>query len=61
MPDDQARIDALRRGLTHSKDDGFVAIRVADLRWLLERAETVDPDPFTDDEWEGNLDEPERE
>ena len=36
MPDDQTRLDALRKGITTANDNGYVAIRVADLRWLLD-------------------------
>ena len=39
MPDDQTRLDALRKGITTANDNGYVAIRVADLRWLLDQVE----------------------
>ncbi len=38
MPADQQRIDALRKGITAASDEGYVTIRVADLRWLLDQA-----------------------
>ena len=38
MSDNQTRLDALRKGITASSDNGYVAIRVADLRWLLDLA-----------------------
>ena len=38
MPDHQTRLDALRKGITTAKDEGYVTIRVADLRWLLDFA-----------------------
>ena len=38
MPDNQTRLDALRKGITTAKDEGYVTIRVADLRWLLDLA-----------------------
>ena len=51
MPDDQTRLDALRKGITTANDNGYVAIRVADLRWLLDHIEirvsdTQPPSPF---------------
>jgi len=39
MPDDNSRLAALRQGLTHSRDEGYVTIRVADLRCLLDQVE----------------------
>ena len=61
MPDDQTRLDALRKGITASRDEGYVAIRVADLRWLLDQVENRVPEPLTDDKFEGDLDDPEHD
>ena len=60
MPSDQARLEALRKGINTAKDEGYVAIRVADLRWLLDQVENRVPEPpLTHDEFEGALDDPE--
>ena len=61
MPDDQTRLDALRKGITTANDNGYVAIRVADLRWLLDQVENrvSDNQPPSLNELEGELDEPE--
>ena len=57
MPDDQTRLDALRKGITAANENGYVTIRVADLRWLLDLAsetavsasgEAHSPDDATD-------------
>ena len=62
MPDDQTRLDALRKGITTANDNGYVAIRVADLRWLLDQVENcVSEPPLTYDELEGDLDDPEHD
>ena len=62
MPDDKTRLDALRKGITTAKDEGYVAIRVADLRWLLDQVENHVPEPpLTTDEFEGDLDDPEHD
>ena len=63
MPDDISRLAALRQGITHSRDEGYVAIRVADLRWLLDRVENRVPETprLTFDEPEGDLDDPEHD
>jgi len=62
MPDDISRLAALRQGITHSLDEGYVAIRVADLRWLLDQLENRVPEtPLTIDEPEGDLDDPEHD
>lgn len=63
MPDDQTRLDALRKGITTAKDAGYVAIRVADLRWLLDQVENHVPDkqPPSLYELEGDLDDPEHD
>ena len=61
MPDDQTRLDALRKGITTANDNGYVAIRVSDLRWLLDQVENrvSETPPLTFDEPEGDLDAPE--
>jgi hypothetical protein len=63
MPDDQQRLVALRKGITKAKDEGYVTIRVADLRWLLDQVENRvhETPPLTFDETEGDLDDPEHE
>jgi len=63
MPDDQARLDALRKGITAAKDEGYVTIRVADLRWLLDQVENRDSDarPPSLYELEGDIDDPEHD
>jgi len=62
MPDDQTRLDALRKGITTANDNGYVTIRVADLRWLLDQLENRVPEtPLTIDEPEGDLDDPEHD
>jgi hypothetical protein len=63
MTDDQTRLDALRKGITAANDNGYVAIRVADLRWLLDRVDNRAPETprLTFDEPEGDLDDPEHE
>ncbi len=64
MPDDIPRLAALRQGLTHSHDQGYVAIRVADLRWLLDQAESAATSPAVPAapaNPEGDLDEPEHD
>ena len=61
MPDDQTRLDALRKGITTAKDNGYVAIRVSDLRWLLDQVENRVPEPQTDDNFEGDLDDAEHD
>ena len=62
MPDDQTRLNALRKGITTANDNGYVAIRVADLRWLLDQFENGVPEPpLTPDEFEGDLDDPEHD
>ena len=59
MPDDQTRLDALRKGITAASDNGYVAIRAADLRWLLDQVENrVSEPPLTHDDFEGDLDDP---
>jgi hypothetical protein len=45
MSADISRLAALRKGITHSRDEGYVAIRVADLRWLLDQAESTAVSP----------------
>jgi hypothetical protein len=60
MSDDQTRLDALRKGISTAKDEGYVAIRVADLRWLLDQVENRVPEPpLPHDEFKGDLDDPE--
>ena len=62
MPDDQTRLDALRKGITTANDNGYVVIRVADLRWLLDQVESRVPKlPIAHDEFEGDLDDPEHD
>ena len=62
MPDDQTRLIALRKGITAANDNGYVAIRVADLRWLLDQVENRVPEtPLPYDELEGDLDDPEHD
>ena len=62
MPDDKTHLDALRKGITTAKDEGYVAIRVGDLRWLLDQVENRVPEPLlTTDEFEGDLDDPEHD
>ena len=63
MPDDQTRLDALRKGITTANDNGYVAIRVADLRWLLDHIEirVSDTQPPSLFELEGDLDDPEHD
>ena len=63
MPDDQTRLDALRKGITTANENGYVAIRVADLRWLLDQVENRVPDkqPQSLYELEGDLDDPEHD
>ena len=62
MPDDQTRLDARRKGITTANDNGYVAIRVADLRWLLDQVENRVPEtPLPYDELEGDLDDPEHD
>ena len=63
MPDDQTRLDALRKGITTANENGYVAIRVADLRWLLDQVENRVPEtpPLNFDEPEGDLDDPEHD
>ena len=63
MPDDQTRLDALRKGITKANENGYVTIRVADLRWLLDQVENRVPDaqPRTLYELEGDLDDPEHD
>ncbi len=63
MPDDQTRLDALRKGITTANDNGYVAIRVADLRWLLDQVENrvSDAQPPNLFELEGDLDDPEHD
>jgi hypothetical protein len=61
MPDDQTRLDALRKGITAANDNGYVAIRVADLRWLLDQVKNCLPEPPAPLESEGELDEPEHD
>jgi hypothetical protein len=61
MSDYQTRLDALRKGITTSSEAGYVAIRVADLRWLLDQVENRVPEPHNLDEFEGELDEPEHD
>ena len=63
MPDDQQRLHALRKGITAANDNGYVAIRVADLRWLLDQVENRvrETPPLTFDEPEGDLDDPEHD
>ena len=63
MPDDQTRLIALRKGITAANDNGYVAIRVADLRWLLDQVDNrvSDAQPPSLFESEGDLDAPEHE
>jgi hypothetical protein len=62
MPDDQTRLDALRKGISTANDNGYVAIRVAVLRWLLDQVENRIPEtPLTFDAPEGDLDDPEHD
>jgi hypothetical protein len=62
MPDDQTRLDALRKGITTANENGYVAVRVADLRWLLDQVENRVPEPpLPYDELEGDLDDPEHD
>ena len=63
MPDDQTRLEALRKGITAANANGYVAIRVADLRWLLDQIENrfSDPQPPSLYELEGDLDDPEHD
>ena len=63
MPDDRTRLDALRKGITTANDNGYVAIRVADLRWLLDHIEirVSDTQPPSLFELEGDLDDPEHD
>lgn len=63
MSADQTRLDALRKGIATANDNGYVAIRVADLRWLLDQVENRVPEtpPLTFDEPEGDLDDPEHD
>ena len=63
MSDDQTRLDALRKGITAANDNGYVAIRVADLRWLLDQVENCvsDKQPPSLYELEGDLDDPEHD
>gem|GEM_PF-2808669 len=63
MPDDQTRLDALRKGITTANDNGYVTIRVADLRWLLDQVENRDSDarPLSVFEPQGDLDDPEHD
>ncbi len=60
MPDDQTRLDALRKGITTANDNGYVAIRVTDLRWLLDQVENRVSDAQRPNlfELEGDLDDP---
>ena len=41
MNDDDTRLAALKQGISLAPDTAFVAIRVGDLRWLLELVETL--------------------
>jgi hypothetical protein len=61
MPQDSERLAALRQGITAAPDDGYVAIRVADVRWLLDRAESQPIQSVTDDSEDGDHDEHDEE
>ena len=42
MASDRQRLDALKQGVAPAGDNGFVAIAVKDLQWLLERVEATE-------------------
>ncbi len=56
MPADQQRIDALRKGITAANDGGYVTIRVADLRWLLDTVENRSTNAPTVSRFGGEID-----
>ena len=61
MPHDSERLAALRQGLTAAPDDGNVAIRVADLKWLLDQVEARPPVHYPDHSLAGDHDDRDQE
>lgn len=61
MPHDSERLAALRQGLTAAPDDGNVAIRVADLKWLLDQVEARPPVRYPDHSLAGDHDDRDQE
>lgn len=62
MPHDSERLAALRQGLSAAHEDGNVAIRVADLKWLLDQLEARQPKTrFTEDSLAGDHDDRDQE
>jgi hypothetical protein len=61
MPHDSERLAALRQGITAANENGFVAIRVADLKWLLDQLEAQPFTPITDDSLTGDHDDRDQE
>jgi hypothetical protein len=61
MPHDSERLAALRQGLSAAHEDGNVAIRVADLKWLLDQLEARQLTRSTDDSLAGDHDDRDQE
>lgn len=61
MPNDISRLEALRQGIKHSLDEGYVTIRVADLKWMLDQVEGRQSAPITDDSPTGDHDDRDQE